>query len=148
VDEPDLGPEAARVKALLGVLPSLAFRCHDAQGRELFDALVDRSFVDESERADAAASAFQAAVLTNRRRVWALVRRTGTEGLSRPCADCGHITTRTADDDRETARVLAMCLDAACALLVADALPDTSTGLLTDPVLELIPLQRRPDRSS
>jgi hypothetical protein len=148
VDEPDLGPQAARVKALLGALPSLAFRCHDAQGRQLFDALVDRSFVAESDRADAAASAFQAAVLTSRRRVWALVRRTGTEGLSRPCADCRPAITRTADDDRETARVLALCLDAACALLVADALPDTSTELLTDPVLELIPLQRRPDRSS
>ncbi len=148
VDEPDLGPQAARVKALLSVLPSLASRCHDAQGRRLFDALVDRSFVAEGDRADAVASAFQAAVLTSRRRVWALVRRTGTEGLSRPCADCGPVATRTADDDRETARVLALCLDAACALLVADALPDASTELLTDPVLELIPLQRRPDPSS
>jgi hypothetical protein len=148
VEEPDLGPEAPRVKALLGVLPSMAARCHDAEGRALFDALVDRSFVGESERADAAASAFQAAVLTSRRRVWALVRRTGSEGLSRPCSDCGPVTDRTADDDRETARVLALCLDAACALLVADTLPDTSTDLLTDPVLELIPLQRRPDRSS
>ena len=146
--EPDLGPQAARVKALLGLLPSMALRCHDAQGRELFDALVDRSFVAESDRADAAASAFQAAVLTHRRRVWALVRRTGTEGLSRPCVDCGPVTDRTAGDDRESARVLALCLDAACALLVADALPDTSTSLLADPVLELIPLQRRPDRSS
>jgi hypothetical protein len=148
VHEPDLGPQAPLVKALLSVLPSLASRCHDAQGRRIFDALVDRSFVAESDRADAAASAFQAAVLTGRRRVWALVRRTGTEGLSRPCADCGPVTAGTADDDRETARVLAMCLDAACALLVADALPDASTELLTDPVLELIPLQRHPDRSS
>jgi hypothetical protein len=148
VGEPDLGPQGHRVKALLGVLPSLAHRCHDLQGRQLFDALVDRSFVAESDRADAAASAFQAAVLTSRRRIWALVRRTGTEGLSRPCAECGPITSRTADDERETARVLALCLDAACALLVADALPDTSTELLTDPVLELIPQQRRPDRSS
>ena len=148
VGEPDLGPQAARVKALLGLLPAMASRCHDEQGRRMFDALVDRSFVAESDRADAAASAFQAAVLTSRRRVWALVRRTGTEGLSRPCVDCGPVTTRTADDDRETARVLALCLDAACALLVADALPDTSTGLLADPVLELIPVQRRSDRSS
>jgi hypothetical protein len=148
VGEPDLGPEAARVKALLGTLPSLAYRCHDDEGRRLFDALVDRSFVGESDRADARASAFQAAVLTSRRRVWALVRRTGTEGLSRPCSECGHVTSRTADDACEQARVLALCLDAACALLVADALPDDSTSLLTDPVLELIPLQRRPDLSS
>jgi len=148
VGEPDLGPQAHRVKALLATLPSLAFRCHDASGRRLFDALVDRSFVAETERADAAASAFQAAVLTSRRRMWTLVRRTGTEGLSRQCTACGPVEGRHADDDREHARVLALCLDAACALLVADALPDTSTELLTDPVLELIPSQRRPDRSS
>lgn len=147
VDEPDLGPASSRVKALLGTLPSLASRCHDAQGRQLFDALVDRSFVGESDRAEAAASAFQAALLTSRRRVWAFVRRTGTDGLSRPCFACGPVP-RTVDDDRETERVLALCLDAACALLVADALPDTTTQLLTDPVLELIPGQRRPDRSS
>jgi hypothetical protein len=146
MDEPDLGPQSARVKELLGLLPSLAVRCHDAQGRQLFDALVDRSFVSESERADAVASAFQAAVLTGRRRVWALVRRTGTEGLSRPCGDCR--TSRNPDDARETARVLGLCLDAACALLVADALPDASTDLLVDPVLDLIPAQRRPGRSS
>ena len=148
VDEPDLGPRSAQVKALLSALPRLSGRCHDEGGQVLFDALVDRSFVGEADRAEAAATAFQAAVLTSRRRVWALIRRTGTEGLSRPCVDCGPVTTRTADDDRETARVLALCLDAACALLVADALPDTSTGLLADPVLELIPVQRRSDRSS
>lgn len=146
VAEPDLGPQSARVKALLAALPSLAGRCHDAGGQRLFDALVDRSFVAESERAEAAASAFSAAVLTSRRRVWALVRRTGSEGLSRPCGDCR--TARTADDARETARVLGLCLDAACALLVADALPDASTDLLVEPVLDLIPSQRRPDRSS
>jgi hypothetical protein len=146
VGEPDLGPEAARVKALLAALPALAGRCHDAAGQALFDALVDRSFVGESDRAEAAESAFQAAVLTSRRRVWALVRRTGTEGLSRPCSDCR--PSGTPDDARETARVLGLCLDAACALLVADALPDASTDLLVDPVLDLIPAQRRPGRSS
>lgn len=144
--EPDLGPESARVQALLSALPRLAVRCHDETGRRLFDELVDRSFVAEEDRAEAAAAAFQAAVLTSRRRTWALVRRTGAEGLSRPCADCR--ATRVADDDRETARVLALCLDAACALLVADALPDACTDLLTEPVAALIPLQRRPDPST
>ena len=146
VGEPDLGPESARVKALLAAMPALAGRCHDASGQALFDTLVDRSFMAESDRAEAAASAFQVAVLTRRRRIWALVRRTGAEGLARPCADCR--TSGNVDDARETARVLALCLDAACALLVADALPDASTDLLVDPVLELIPAQRRPDRSS
>ena len=144
--EPDLGPESERVKALLAALPRLAGRCHDEIGQKLFDELVDRSFVGEEDRADAAASAFQAAVLTSRRRTWALVRRTGAEGLARPCADCR--PTPGVDDDRETARVLAVCLDAACALLVADALPDACTDLLTEPVAALIPMQRRPDPST
>ena len=146
VDEPDLGPQGHQVKALLQVLPSLATRCHDGQGQVLFDALVDRSFVAESERTEAAASAFSAAVLTGRRRVWTLVRRTATQALTRPCASCRG-GGGSAEHDREGARVLALCLDAACALLVADALPDASTDLLADPVLSLIPQQRANDRS-
>jgi hypothetical protein len=146
VDEPDLGPRADQVKVLLGLMPLLAGRCHDETGRALFDALVDRSFADESDRAAALESAFQAAVLTSRRRVWALVRRSGAEGLSRPCRVCrrGPGTRH----EREQKRVMTLCLDAACALLVADALPDATTELLTAPVSSLVPLQRRPDPST
>ncbi len=142
VAEPDLGPCAEQVKTLLAALPVLGARCHDEGGRALFDALADHSFVSQSERAEAAASAFQAAVLTSRRRVWTLVRRTGTEGLSRPCSHC-----RGARDEREARRVLDLCLDAACALLVSDALPDAETDLLTWPVTSVIPLQRAADPS-
>ena len=138
VDEPDLGPHSDQVKELLGLLPLLSTRCHDTEGLRLYDALVDRSFAGETDRADAREAAFQAAVLTSRRRVWALVRRSGAEGLSRPCTSCRGVAT----DDRETQRVMAMCLDAACALLVADALPDATTSTLTDPVTSLIPRQR------
>jgi hypothetical protein len=144
VDEPDLGPRADHVKALLSTLPKLAGRCHDEDGRVLFEALVDRSFVAEDDRAAAAESAFQAAVLTSRRRVWALVRRTGTEGLLRPCTTCRGSLVQ----DRETQRVLELCLDAACVLLVADAVPDACTDLLAEQVLALIPLQRLPDPTS
>ena len=147
VDEPDLGPQSDQVKALLGLLPTLAGRCHDAGGQALFEALVDRSFADESDRAEALETAFQAAVLTSRRRVWALVRRSGAEGLSRPCSDCRRGPGGTALD-RDHQRVMALCLDAACALLVADTLPDATTAVLTRPVTELVPLQRRPDASS
>ena len=140
VDEPDLGPRGDQVKALLSALPRLSARCHDQAGQALFDALVDRSFVAEADRAQAAETAFHAAVLTSRRRVWALVRRTGTEGLLRPCPTCR--TSSAADRDGQ--RVLELCLDAACALLVADAVPDSCTGLLADPVLALIPQQRDP----
>lgn len=141
VDEPDLGPRSAEVKALLTALPRLAERCHDEQGAALFEHLLDRSFVAEADRADAVASAFDAAVLTSRRRVWALVRRTGTQGLSRSCTTC----RPPHGEDRELQRVMTLCLDAACALLVADALPDSSTALLTEGVSVLVPLQRQPE---
>ena len=141
VEEPDLGPRGDQVKALLSCLPVLAGRCHDPAGQALFDALVDRSYLAESERVEALASAFDAAVLTSRRRVWALVRRTGTQGMSRGCPTC---RTGQVDSERDVQRVLTLCLDAACALLVADAMGDASTELLTDPVTSLIPLQRGP----
>jgi hypothetical protein len=140
VEEPDLGPRSDQVKALLAMMPKLSTRCHDAEGRQLYDALVDRSFTAETDRADARAEAFQAAVLTSRRRVWALVRRSGTEGLLRGCRECGSVEV----DERENERVMTMCLDAACALLVADTLSDEMTRLLTEPVTSLIPLQRDP----
>lgn len=139
VEEPDLGPEAVRVKALLAALPRLAARCHDTAGAAAYEALVDRSFVDESDRAAARNTAFQAAVLTSRRRTWALVRRSGAESLLRPCRTCGG-----RPDERELSRVLALCQDAACALLVADAVSDEMLALLTSPVQSLVPLQRRP----
>jgi hypothetical protein len=148
IGEPDLGPRAETVKALLGMLPTLASRCHDEAGQALFDTLVDRSFAAESDRADAAEAAFQAAVLTSRRRMWALVRRSGAEGLSRPCTTCRRGVGRSADADREQQRVLTLCLDAACALLVADTLPEDSFDVLTAPVTSLIPMQRRPEPSS
>lgn len=145
--EPDLGPQAREVRALLQAFAGLAERCHDSDGRALWEGLVDRSFVEESERADARESAFTAAVLTGRRRMWALVRRSGAERLGRGCRVCR--TGRTyGEPDRETERVLGLCLDAACALLVADALPDPLTATLVTPVTALVPLQRRPDATT
>ncbi|MDX6215758.1 MAG: hypothetical protein QOG99_1342 [Frankiales bacterium] len=137
VAEPDLGPSGATVKLLLAALPRLAARCHDVEGRALFDALVELSYIDESDRAGARDSAFHAAVLTSRRRVWALVERSGAEGLSRPCYDCS-----VPSDPNEVSRVLGVVSDAACALLVADAVPDELLALLTRPVRDLIPEQR------
>ena len=113
-------------------------------------ALSGRSRAGGSEAVglDAAEAAFQAAVLTSRRRMWALVRRSGAEGLSRPCTTCRRGVGRSADADREQQRVMTLCLDAACALLVADTLPESSFDVLTAPVTSLIPMQRRPEPSS
>ncbi len=138
VTEPDLGPRADAVKALLALLPQLSTRCHDADAAQLFDLLSDHAFAGESDRAAASQTAFDAAVLTSRRRVWALVRRTGAESLGRPCPHC----RSTPVDDPDVRRVLTLCLDAACALLVADTLSDDTTHLLTDSVISLIPQQR------
>jgi len=124
-DEPDLGPHAEQVRTLLAGLTTLGERCHDAHGQEVFDALVDQSFVAEADRAAAIASAF-------------------AQVLTRPCPTCG---TRPVQG-RELERVLAVCLDAACALLVADTLPDADTALLTAPISALVPAQRRGGPSS
>lgn len=140
VDEPDLGEHAAQVKALLSAMPRLATRCHDSGAASLYDEILRVSMtLDEDVREVARDEAWQAALLTNRRRVWGLVRRSGAEGIGRFCGQC-----RTRHDDEDTMRVLSLCLDAACALLVADAVDDNLIDVLTLPVQKLIPLQRTP----
>jgi hypothetical protein len=141
VDEPDLGMHSAEVKALLSAMPLLATRCHDNGAASLYDELLDCTWnLDEDVRSVARDEAWRAAVLTNRRRVWGLVRRSGAEGIGRFCPQC-----RTRSDDHDTMRVLSMCLDAACALLVADAIDDNLVDVLTLPVQALIPRQRTSD---
>jgi hypothetical protein len=66
-----------------------------------------------------------------------MVRRSGAEGLGRYCARC-----RQRGDDDDTAAVLSLCLDAACGLLVADAIDDTFIDILTMPVNSLVPEPR------
>src|SRR3954447_152390 len=95
VEEPDLGARGAEVKALLHAMPTLATRCHDPAANELFESIVDMSWVlDEDVRSVARDESWQAAVLTNRRRVWELVRRSAAEGIGRYCPTC-----RTRNDD-------------------------------------------------
>jgi hypothetical protein len=141
VDEPDLGARSAEIKALLQAMPLLATRCHDEGAASLYDSILAMTWtLDEDVRGVARDEAWQAAVLTSRRRVWSLVRRSGAEGIGRYCSAC-----RTRSDDDDTVRVLALCLDAACALLVADAIDDNLVDVLTLPVQALIPRQRTGD---
>jgi hypothetical protein len=138
VEEPDLGSRATEIKTLLSAMPTLATRCHDPEAAALYDAIADVSWVlDEDVRSVARDEAWQAAVLTNRRRIWELVRRSGAEGIGRFCPRC-----RERNDDDMTVRVLSLCIDAACALLVADAVDDNLVDILTLPVQALIPRQR------
>lgn len=142
IDEPDLGPHAEQVKAVLGLLTLLGTRCHDPQAATVFSQLVDvAAQLDERMLDTARAEAWRAAVLTSRRRVWTLVRRSGSQGLGRVCSSCPP-GQRPAGDGPEELRVLALCLDAACALLVADAVDDNLTDLLVLPLRQLIPAPR------
>ena len=68
---------------------------------------------------------------------WRLVRRSGIKSLNRYCATC-----RQRERDDDTARVLTLCVDAACGLLVAGALDDEIVDVLVAPVQCLIPAQR------
>jgi hypothetical protein len=136
--EPYLGPNAVQVKQVLANLPLLAARCHDERGRELFDSLMyTAETVNRDLRDTARNEAWRAAVLTSRRRMWAMLHRSGLEAISRRCHRCG---SREATGGQRM--VLELCLDAARGLLVADAIDDTFTDILTLPLAMLIPAQR------
>ncbi|MBV9485174.1 MAG: hypothetical protein JO246_03885 [Frankiaceae bacterium] len=138
VVDPDLGARAADVALLLDAIPRLAARCHDATAAaEYASILVASQDVDEDMRCAARDEAWNAAVLTSRHRIWQLVQCSGAEGLHRYCTVC-----RSRERDELTARVLGLCVDAACGLLVAGALDDDIVDVLVEPVQCLIPAQR------
>jgi hypothetical protein len=136
--EPDLGRRGDEVRSLLRALPWLATRCHDDDAAALWDALDVQVWIgDRDLRSAARTEALTAARLTGRQRTWGLLRRSAAEGVSRPCPPC-----RQRPTGRDVAPVLTLCLDAACGLLVADAISDELLGVLTQPVRSLIPSPR------
>jgi hypothetical protein len=138
VSGPDLGIRTTDVTSLLAAIPRLAARCHDASAAaEYASILVAGASVDEDIRCAARDEAWHAAVLTSRRRTWQLLRRSGSEGLDRYCTTC-----RQRRRDLDTTRVLTLCIDAACGLLVAGALEDDIVDVLLAPVSCLIPTHR------
>jgi hypothetical protein len=140
--EPYLGPNSVQVKQVLASMPLLAARCHDERGRQLFDSLMyTASTVSTDLRDTARDEAWRAAVLTSRRRMWAMLRRSGLEAISRRCLRCG-----TKESTSGQRMVYELCLDAACGLLVADAIDDTFIDILTLPLAMLIPGQRLPEQ--
>lgn len=136
---PNLGARAADVSALLSALPRLSARCHDAAAAGEYASILSAgSVLDEDVRCAARDEAWHAAVLTAQRRVWQLIRHSADEGGSRGyCATC-----RRRGYDQDTARVLSLCVDAACGLLVAGTVEDDIVDVLTAPVECLIPSQR------
>ena len=88
---PTSGPRAARMRALLSALPAPRGRAATTRSRaRRSKRLVDHRDDAGRGRAPRAARerAFRAAVLTGRRRTWALVRRSAAEGLGRYCTVC------------------------------------------------------------
>lgn len=137
--EPDFGPDRSDIARLFGLLPTLAGRCHDDLGQRLSRSVDDRSAgVDPVAHHAALDAAWNAAIITRRRRLWRLARRTGTEAFSRRCPRCANRVS-----NEEDVQLLAYCLGAVYALLVHDALDDTSFRLLYNPVAGLIPRQRQ-----
>lgn len=137
--EPDFGPDRADIARLFCLLPSLAGRCHDDMGQMLMQSVSDGSSgIDPVAHHAALAAAWGAAVVTRRRRLWRLARRTGTEAFSRRCAHCSQ-----AAGSEDDVQLLAYCLGGIYALLVHDALDDESFRVLHQPIAGLIPRQRQ-----
>jgi hypothetical protein len=127
---PDLGNRSSDVNTLLQAVPRLAAICHDngAIGEHAM-ILKAGTTLDEDIRCAAREEAWHAAVLTSRRRTWQLIRHTGDAERKRYCRPC-----RERRRDADTDRVLRLCIDAACGLLVAGALEDDIVDVLTAPV--------------
>jgi hypothetical protein len=135
---PDLGVRGDDVVALLTALPRLAARCHDLSAADAYSAILAAgSGVDEDIRCAARDEAWHAAVLTSRRRIWQLIRHTASEGSRRYCNVC-----RQRSRDEDTSRVIDLCVDATCGLLVAGALEDDIVAVLTAPVACLFAVER------
>ncbi|HVS69448.1 MAG TPA: hypothetical protein VHE56_12915 [Mycobacteriales bacterium] len=127
---PDLGNRSGDVNALLQAVPRLAATCHDQSAMPEVAAIHKAgSSIDEDIRCAAREEAWHAAVLTSRRRVWQLIRHTGETERKRYCQTC-----RERHRDEATDRVLRLCIDAACGVLVAGALEEDIVDVLTAPV--------------
>ncbi|MDQ1711525.1 MAG: hypothetical protein QOE45_975 [Frankiaceae bacterium] len=131
---PDFGPQHHEVLALLTSVPGLSCHRHDPESATLFaNLLLHARGLDPDAHARAVESAWQAAVLTGRRRLWFLASRSAQEGYDRACGPCA----RVADD--EDRAVLAVCLGVVAAMLVRDVLDTTSAETLLAPVASLLP---------
>lgn len=134
----DLGPRAAEVNAVLQAIPRLAAICHDSAALAEHAAILRAaSSLDEDIRCAAREEAWHAAVLTSRRRVWLLIRHTADSQRRAYCATC-----RERSRDAETDRVLKVCIDAACGLLVAGSLDEDIVEVLTAAVTALLGAHR------
>lgn len=139
IDQPDFGPDRNDIAQLFRLLPSLGQRCHDDIGRLLSQSVNDRvAAVDPVAHSAALDAAWDAAIVTRRRRLWRLARRTGTEAFSRRCPACS-----ASPRSHEDAQLLTYCLGGVYAMLVRDAVDDATFETLFGPVAGLVPRQRQ-----
>jgi hypothetical protein len=135
---PDLGNRSSDVNTMLQAVTRLAASCHDHSAIAEHAAILKAgAALDEDIRCAAREEAWHAAVLTSRRRTWHLIRHTGDCERKKYCRTCRE-RAREADTDR----VLRLCIDAACGLLVAGALEDDIVDVLTAPVECLLDTHR------
>jgi hypothetical protein len=130
---PDFGPQHHEVLALLSSIPGLACHRHDPEAASLrANLLLHARGMEPDAHGNAVESAWQAAILTGRRRLWFLASRSAQESYNRACGTCA----RLADDDHA---VLAICLGVVAAMLVRDVLDNDSADTLLAPVGSLMP---------
>ena len=131
---PDFGPQHHEVLALLTTIPGLACHRHDDVAASLWNnLLVHARGIDSEAHSMAIESAWQAAILTGRRRLWFLASRSANESFTRACGACARLVT---DDDKA---VLAICLGVVAAMLVRDVLDTESADTLLAPAGSLMP---------
>jgi hypothetical protein len=131
---PDFGPQHHEVLALLTSIPGLACHRHDEVVSPLWESLLLHARgIDPEAHTNAVESAWQAAVITGRRRLWFLASRSAQESYVRACGPCARLST---DDDKA---VLAVCLGVVAAMLVRDVLDNESADTLLAPATSLMP---------
>jgi hypothetical protein len=130
---PDFGPQHDEIVALLARIPGLACHTHDTRAAQLWENIrVHVRTLDRDRHEAAIDAAWQAAILSGRRRLWGLVSRSAQEGYGRTCQDCSR--TMTEDD----VVVLSLCLGAGVGLLVRDLLDEESVRALLTPAAGLM----------
>ncbi len=133
---PDFGPQHASVLDLLALMASMACRSHDPEAdRRWSEVLSTGTQVDLDRHGEALDRAWDAALLTERRRLWTLVSRSGQEAFYRRCYECDH---RGSEAD---GAVLALCLGAVVGVMMGDVIDDETKALLLQPLESLIPQQ-------
>jgi len=135
----------AAIEELLQALVPLSTRCHDPESGRLFAKLAAAAASRDAEATTVAReAAWQRAVSSARKRQWMLLRQTVHDTLNRACARCGSSRRAAVESADAVESVRALCADAVCGVLMADALEPAMMRTLVDPAAKLLPSPRMP----